>query len=336
MTRPARTIEEAGRADASTVLELVNGRDTPIVFRGLCADWPLVESAGEPDAVESLLLDHYEGAQVTAFFGEAENDGRIFYNEDISGLNFKPVKTGLDEVLSRIRQASRESPSPTVYMGSMALDYCLPALKATHSLAPADMPASVRIWIGNQSKVAAHHDVLDNIACVCVGTREFTLFPPEQVANLYLGPIEMTPAGQQVSLVDPENPDFESFPRYADALEAGQWAELRPGDAIYIPSMWWHQVHALSPLNILINHWWRDVPSYMGAPGDVLMHGLLELRGLPRRQRKAWRYLFDHYIFDPPEDGLAHIPEQSRGALGEISEDQARQLRSILRNKLNR
>lgn len=336
MNRPRAAIEELERYDAAHAIERLNGRETPLVLRGLCADWPLVQAADDAEAVEALLLKHYEGAPVTAFLGEAGNDGRIFYNDDVSSLNFKPTRTGLDAVLSRIREAAGQTPPPTVYMGSMAMDHCLPSLKPDHSLAAGELPTTVRIWIGNQSKVAAHHDVLDNVACVCVGTRQFTLFPPEQLANLYLGPIDMTPAGQQVSMVDPDEPDFERYPRYADALEAGQYAELEPGDAIYIPSMWWHQVHALSSLNVLINHWWRDVPSYMGAPGDVLMHALMNLRGLPKRQRDAWRHLFDHYVFDPPDDALEHIPEHSRGALGEMDESQLRQWRSILRNKLNR
>jgi hypothetical protein len=336
MSRSLHPIEEVEAPDPAGAIEWVNGRETPVVLRGLCRDWPLVRAADNPDAVESLLLEHYQGAPVTAFLGGADNDGRIHYNEDASALNFKPTRTGLDAVLQRIREAAEEASPPTVYMGSMAIDHCLPSLKPENSLPSGELPTTVRIWIGNQSKVAAHHDVLDNIACVCVGTRQFTVFPTDQLANLYLGPIDMTPAGQQVSMVDPDNPDFDRFPRYAEALEAARFAELEPGDAIYIPSMWWHQVHALSDLNVLINHWWRDVPGYMGAPGDVLMHGLMNLRGLPRRQREAWRLLFDHYVFDPPEDAVAHIPEHSRGALGEMDESQVRQWRSILRNKLNR
>ena len=100
--------------------------------------------------------------------------------------------------------------------------------------------------------------------------------------------------------------------------------------------MWWHQVNAYSPLNILINHWWRDLPDWMGAPGDVLMHALLNLRDLPKRQREAWRELFEHYIFDPSEDVLDHIPEHSRGALGGLDDNSARQVRALLRNRLNR
>jgi len=329
-------IQEVRNADAAQVLAETNGRAEPVVFRGLCAHWPLVERADDINATERYLLDHYNQAPVTAFLAAAESAGRIFYNDDISALNFRQVRIGLDQVLTEIRQANSQSPPPTVYMGSMALDHCLPAIKTDNSLPDGGLAASVRIWMGNRSRVAAHHDVMDNIACVCAGRRKFTLFPPDQTANLYLGPIDMTPAGQQVSLVDPENPDLERFPRYGRALEQAQAAELEPGDAIYIPAMWWHQVNATAPFNILINHWWRDLPAFMGAPGDVLLHAILSLRDLPQRQRDAWHKLFEHYIFDPPEDALDHLPEQSRGILGELDENLARQLRMNLRNRLNR
>jgi len=336
MTRHGRPIREVDGADAGRVLAETNGQAEPTVFRGLCSNWPLIAAAEDVEQLERYLLSHYEGAPVTAFIGAPGDEGRIFYNEDITGLNFQQVRTRLDEVLSRIRQAAGQTPAPTVYMGSMALDHCLPSMKAANSLPTHELAASVRIWIGNRSRVAAHHDVMDNIACVCAGRRRFTLFPPEQLVNLYLGPIDLTPAGQQISMVDADDPDLERFPRYADALDQSQWTELEPGDAIYIPSMWWHQVNALSDFNILINHWWRETPDHMGAPGDVLMHALLNLRGLPRRERDAWRCLFDHYVFDPPDDSLDHIPEQSRGILGEADDDSARQWRMILRNRLNR
>ena len=51
---------------------------------------------------------------------------------------------------------------------------------------------------------AIHHDMFSNLAVVVAGGRRFTLFPPGEVANLYLGPFEFTPAGTPASLVDPE------------------------------------------------------------------------------------------------------------------------------------
>ena len=55
--------------------------------------------------------------------------------------------------------------------------------------------------------MAPHYDLMENIGIVVAGRRRFILFPPEELKNLYVGPIELTPAGTPVSLVDPHNPE---------------------------------------------------------------------------------------------------------------------------------
>src|SRR6185295_10671014 len=97
----------------------------------------------------------------------------------------------------------------------------------------------------NRTRIAAHHDLPDNLACVVAGRRRFTLFPPEQLNNLYVGPLDFTPAGQPISRVDIDTPDLETYPRFAEALNAARRAELGPGDAVYIPALWWHDVLSL-------------------------------------------------------------------------------------------
>ena len=111
---------------------------------------------------------------------------------------------------------------------------------------------------------------------------------------------------------------------------------LDPGDAIFIPSMWWHAVEGLDSFNILINHWWRENPSYMGAPGDALLHAILSIRDLPEDQRRAWQVFFDHYVFEAGVETIEHIPVDRRGALGGLDENAARRIRALLRNNLNR
>ena len=61
---------------------------------------------------------------------------------------------------------------------------------------------------GNRSRAPAHQDLPDNLACVAAGRRRFLLFPPNQLRNLYIGPLARHPAGQPVSLVGPLAPDL--------------------------------------------------------------------------------------------------------------------------------
>lgn len=53
------------------------------------------------------------------------------------------------------------------------------------------------------------------------GQKSFVLFPPDQVKNLYIGPIEATVSGVPVSMVSLENPDFTKHPRFWGSIEGG-------------------------------------------------------------------------------------------------------------------
>ncbi|GIR40175.1 MAG: hypothetical protein CM15mP51_09550 [Porticoccaceae bacterium] len=140
--------------------------------------------------------------------------------------------------------------------------------------------------------MAPHYDFPTNIACSVAGRRRFTFFPPEQLENLYVGPIDFSPAGQPISLVDILNPDYAKFPKYKNAEDAALFADLEIGDAVLVPSMWWHHVEAKDNLNVLVNYWWRTTPNYMGSPLNVLQHAILGLRDLPMiRERFGVTYL---------------------------------------------
>ena len=119
----------------------------------------------------------------------------------------------------------------------------------------------VSLWLGNQALVAPHFDFPENIACVVSGKRKFTLFAPDQISNLYPGSVDFTPSGQPISMVNTRHPERDKFPDFSIAESNAICAELNAGDAIYIPSMWWHQVESFSPYSALVNYWWRVTPS---------------------------------------------------------------------------
>ena len=123
---------------------------------------------------------------------------------------------------------------------------------------------------------------------------------------------------------------------FADALAHAHVVELAAGDAILIPSMWWHHVEALDSFNVLINYWWRQSPDHMDSPMNALMMAMLSVRDLPTEQRKAWQHLFDHYVFAADEHTAEHIPKPARGGLLPLDPDAARVLRARLLKSLNR
>jgi hypothetical protein len=267
--------------------------------------------------------------RVRTFLGAPSIKGRYFYGPGVDGFNFAMAETTLSNLLKTLRDPAERQRS--IYMGSTATTQMLPAFAGENPM-PLLEPtvAEPRIWIGNDSRVAPHYDESDNIACVVGGRRRFILFPTEQVANLYVGPIERTIAGQPVSMVDLDAPDYDAFPKFRQAERHALVADLEPGDAIYIPALWWHAVQATGEVNVLVNYWWTDHALDAGSPIHALGHGLLTLSHLPEHKRQAWRVLFDHYVFKTNGEATEHIPEHARGILGKSTPELRRTIKQFL------
>lgn len=337
MLRGSAAVAASAAAEISDLPALLGELREPHVIRGMVSDWPLVQSGRRSrEKLGRYLLRFYSGAPLITSTGPPSIKGRIGYNDSLTGFNYQRSQMQLAEFLGHIESFAGKQEPPTLYVGSSLLDHWFPGIDAENVLQPSTVKPLVSLWLGNRVVVSAHFDVPDNLACCVAGRRRFTLFPPEQLENLYVGPWDMTPAGQPISLVDLRNPDLQRFPNFAQAMDAAQEVILEPGDALFLPSMWWHHVEGLDDLNILLNYWWRDTPAYMGSPLHVLKHAFLALRGLPPEQRQVWKGIFDYHIFNASEDSVAHIPEQGRGIHLPMDENRARVLRAELLNMLNR
>jgi len=337
MLPSAKPIRELPGVTPSDLTGGVLASKEPLVLRGLVARWPAVQAGRNGAASADAYLRRFcRDATVVAMIAPPDVGGRIFYNEDLSGFNFTSVHTRLDHVLAELARHRDNARPPAIYVGSTTIETALPGYGGENTLELGARDALASIWIGNQARIPAHYDLPDNLACVTAGRRRFTLFPPSQLENLYVGPLDFTPAGQPISLVDLHQPDLERFPRFGEAMRHAQAAELEPGDAIFIPSMWWHHVEALECFNVLVNYWWRQSPAYMDTPANALMLSLLSIRDLPPEQRSAWQEIFRHYVFEADEQTASHIPEGARRALGPMDDNAARMLRAQLLRKINR
>ncbi|PUA28138.1 MAG: cupin [Cellvibrio sp. 79] len=315
----------------------------PVVFKQLVGDWPMVHAGQVSDQTSvDYLKSFYNGNSTIVCKIPAKNNGRMFYNDNCTKLDYESVKGRIDETLDAILEGANQINAPAYYIASNIIDTHLPGFNDKNKIViprakhPDAMEERVSIWIGGTTTATCHFDALDNIACCVAGKRRFTLFPPDQISNLYPGPLEPTPGGQVLSLVDFKNPDLQKFPRFNDALLTAQVADLEPGDALYIPSMWWHHVESLAPYNILVNYWWEDAPAFLTSGMNALSMAMLGIRDKSPHEREAWRHVFNHYIFDGPEKSNTHIPVEARGFLQTLDRLGVRKLRALLINKLNR
>jgi len=296
-------------------------------MRGLVADWPLVKKGLESASSAADYLQVFNpGTQIEYLAGDAAIRGRFSYNDTMTGENFRRVRARFADALRLLLASTDQGAPPALSIQALSVRQHLPDLALQNNLALPPPGTQPTIWIGNATVVAAHFDCKDNIACVAAGRRRFVVFPPEQLENLYIGPLHSTPQGVPISLVDMVNPDLARFPKFAQAYAAAQLAELEPGDAIYIPYMWWHAVQSLAPFNILVNYWWNKLPRSDGPPYTALMHAILAIASLPPAQRDIWHAHFEHFVFHAHGDPAAHIAPEGRGVLGPMTPVQLEQM----------
>lgn len=122
---------------------------------------------------------------------------------------------------------------------------------------------------------------------------------------------------------------------FVEALEHALVADLEPGDAIFIPSLWWHNIAASGPLCVLLNYWWGANDETAAFP--VLAHALLSLRDVAPGERAAWAVWFEHYIFGEDAAAVAdHLPPHARGVLGPPSPQRTAKMKDYLLRGIDR
>lgn len=334
--RKIRPVEEL-QATPSELDQNLKSAAAPFIIRGIARDWPLVRSGIEEGgaSARAYLLRHARDRRFEVNIGQPGQGGRLFYDDQM-GMNFRMGQASLEDIFGGIDANLDKPDAPVIYLSSLTIDDYFEGLQDTNRVDLFGRQTRNSIWIGTRTEIAAHNDIPDNLAVCAVGRRRFTLFPPEVFADLYLGPLENTPAGRAVSMVKLSDPDLARYPRFGNALEQAQVAELEPGDALFIPSMWYHHVEALDSFNILVNYWWRDTPLFLGDPEHALFHAILAVRDLPESKRARWKALFDHYVFSGGTGAAAHLPEGRRGVLDPLNAESAGRLRAFLLRGLSR
>jgi diketogulonate reductase-like aldo/keto reductase len=128
---------------------------------------------------------------------------------------------------------------------------CLVDVRAYHS--------SVLRLASDDTQLWTHFDVMDNMLAQVTGRKRVVLWPPTEDENLYV-----EGSSSRVAYIDRWN-DAE-FPLYRRSVHARTEAELGPGDVLFIPALWFHNVTSIG-FSVALNVFWR---SHHGCNGTGL------------------------------------------------------------------
>ncbi|CAH1788010.1 unnamed protein product [Owenia fusiformis] len=94
-----------------------------------------------------------------------------------------------------------------------------------------------------------HYDVMDNMLIQIKGRKRVVLFSPRDATYLYLN-------GDKSEVLDIDKPDLEKYPEFCKATRYE--CVLEPGDILFIPALWFHNVISLD-YGIAVNVFWKHL-----------------------------------------------------------------------------
>lgn len=230
-----------------------NGR--PVVFRGAASNMLAVERW----ATDDLILESHGHEKVTGveFNLKETRAGGHVEGMDTMGKFLKAYNTSDIYMVSSVPR------------GMMAEVDFLPSVRCGGYLNFLD---THNMWFGRGgSKSVVHYDDQDNINCMIAGRKRFIFMHPSYKARFEAFPNSdrnefgwvdadldegVAGYGGFMGKLDVDRVDLLRFPGWRDV----EWSyvDLAPGDCVYIPFQWYHQVTAAAGRSINVHTWyWR-------------------------------------------------------------------------------
>lgn len=126
----------------------------------------------------------------------------------------------------------------------------------TPSIIPTEQLVAINLWMSiGTSRSSIHYDPYHNLLCVVTGHKTVRLWSPKCSAQLY--PKALSGEASNHSDVDFAAPNLSLHPRFQETYSEVQTVDLKPGDVLFIPEGWWHQVDSDSR-TMAVNFWWTS------------------------------------------------------------------------------
>jgi [protein]-arginine 3-hydroxylase / protease len=265
----------SGRSDAKKVPEVVVARGTseanvvaslldyyrgqqPVVLKGFGSDLPAVQRWGSFDYLEQAagadvpcdveMGSYNRGEKLTLTFGQYMQYLRLWHETYGAAASGSSEEMPPDQILYLAQ-------NDLTAFGCLSDDVPIPSFFGDGRIGEGRIYSSM-LWLGPRGCVSPlHYDPLDNLLMQVVGRKRVSMLPAQtNQASLYAG--QEHDQQNNTSAVDVEGPDLARFPMFESVAAEIRSTTLDPGDALYVPSRWWHHVRSLD-LSISVNVWWR-------------------------------------------------------------------------------
>ena len=268
-------------------MSIVNDSDTPVLFRGMIDNW--LARSWEPEVLAAkygdistlfrvhrrLLRNRASGDVLTdgdagAVRSACDADPRIVWEGDCSYCH-----ATISQFFSWARSATPE-PSMTGALASFRASECfayadykyMHQLFAEHpdALAAVDWAQSFgqsadgadsTLWLGSRGACTqCHQDSYGtNLVAQLYGKKRWTLYPPSAgPRGLYPTrvPYEQSSVFSRVAV---HSPDLARHPQFRAVAQEARSVTLQPGEVLFVPKHWWHDVQTISDVSLSVNHW---------------------------------------------------------------------------------
>ncbi|MGK7888655.1 MAG: cupin-like domain-containing protein [Leptolyngbyaceae cyanobacterium] len=200
----------------------------PVLIRGVAQAWPAYKKW-----TDSAFVAEYGTCQTMARRGTSWTvDAKMFSLSEY----LQYMETTTDERPYYFSEWDFGSACPELIQDYTVPDYLENWLRRVpDDQLTGDEDQALRwIYIGAKNTGSSmHRDIWDTSAwnTVFTGKKEWLFYGADQTENVYAG------------AVDGFNPDLETYPKFREAQ--GYTCIQEPGDLVYTPSLWWHQVRNL-------------------------------------------------------------------------------------------
>ncbi|PHH65395.1 hypothetical protein CDD81_2499 [Ophiocordyceps australis] len=263
-----------------------------------------VASEGKPVVIQGLdigsCLDKWTSSYMVERVGKAtevvvhwcqKDDEKM----DFNSKNFDYISDSFENVMAKMEAGARmylrclSRDKPTEQPADLEKDF--PQLSPDLCLPPELSMVKDRLFssilrVSGRVTMWLHYDVMANVYMQIRGERRMMLFPPSDVRHLSLAP------GASSSSVNV----FDHVETLGLAATHPHHALLKPGDVLFLPSLWLHSGQAVSDMSVAVNVFFKHLDGDCYAAGrDV--YGNKDLAAYERgrldvaRIAKAFRHL---------------------------------------------